>query len=75
MDLGKNIYNLRVERGYSQEQLAAQLNVSRQTIYKWESNIAIPRADHVMQLVKLFEISYDELFTGEKPVYKVEVDD
>lgn len=75
MDLGKNIYNLRVERGYSQEQLAAQLNVSRQTIYKWESNIAIPRADHVMQLVKLFEISYDELFTGEKPSYKVEVDD
>ena len=34
MDLGKNIYNLRVERGYSQEQLAASLNVSRQTIYK-----------------------------------------
>ena len=61
--IGKNIYNLRVERGYSQEQLAASLNVSRQTIYKWESNIAIPRADHVMQLVKLFQISYDELFT------------
>lgn len=74
MDLGKNIYNLRVERGYSQEQLAASLNVSRQTIYKWESNIAIPRADHVMQLVKLFQISYDELFTGEKPAYKVEAE-
>ena len=74
MDLGKNIYNLRVERGYSQEQLAASLNVSRQTIYKWESNIAIPRADHVMQLVKLFQISYDELFTGEKPTYKVEAE-
>lgn len=74
MDLGKNIYNLRVERGYSQEQLAASLNVSRQTIYKWESNIAIPRADHVIQLVNLFKISYDELFTGEKTVYKKEVE-
>lgn len=74
MDLGKNIYNLRVRNGYSQEQLAGQLNVSRQTIYKWEANIAVPRADHVMQLVKLFKISYDELFTGEPPVYKNEAD-
>ena len=66
MDLGKNIYNLRVKRGYSQEQLAAKINVSRQTIYKWESNIAIPRADHIMQLVELFKISYDELFANVK---------
>ena len=73
MDLGKNIYNLRVKKGYTQEQLAAKLNVSRQTIYKWEANIAIPRADHVMQIVQLFKISYDELFTGEAPVEK-EVD-
>lgn len=73
MDLGKNIYNLRVKKGYTQEQLAAKLNVSRQTIYKWEANIAIPRADHVMQIVQLFKISYDELFTGESPVEK-EVD-
>ena len=73
MDLGNNIYNLRVKRGYTQEQLAAKLNVSRQTIYKWESNIAIPRADNIMMMVKLFKISYDELFTGEAPVEK-EVD-
>ena len=73
MDLGNNIYNLRVKKGYTQEQLAAKLNVSRQTIYKWEANIAIPRADHVMQIVQLFKISYDELFTGEAPVEK-EVD-
>ena len=73
MDLGKNIYNLRVKKGYTQEQLAAKLNVSRQTIYKWEANIAIPRADHVMRIVQLFKISYDELFTGESPVEK-EVD-
>jgi transcriptional regulator with XRE-family HTH domain len=66
MDLGKNIYNLRVKKGYSQEQLAAKINVSRQTIYKWESNIAIPRADHIMQLVELFKISYDELFANVK---------
>ncbi len=65
MDLGKNIYNLRIKNGYSQEQLAAKLNVSRQTIYKWESNIAVPRADNIMMIVQLFKISYDELFLAE----------
>ena len=65
MDLGKNIYKQRVKHGYSQEQMAAKLNVSRQTIYKWESNIAIPRADNIMMMVKLFQISYDELFSEE----------
>ena len=65
MDLGKNIYNLRIKSGYSQEQLAAKLNVSRQTIYKWESNIAVPRADNIMMIVQLFKISYDELFLAE----------
>ena len=65
MDLGRNIYLQRIKRGYSQEQLAAKLNVSRQTIYKWESNIAIPRADNIMMMVKVFEITYDEVFAEE----------
>lgn len=65
MDLGKNIFNLRVKQGLSQEQMAAKLNVSRQTIYKWETNLAIPRADHIVAIVKLFDISYDEVFKEE----------
>lgn len=65
MDLGKNIFNLRVKQGLSQEQMAAKLNVSRQTIYKWETNLAIPRADHIVAIVKLFDISYDEIFKEE----------
>lgn len=64
MDLGTNIYHIRVKHGMSQEQLAAGLNVSRQTIYKWENNLAIPRADHIMMMVHVFQISYDELFEG-----------
>ena len=64
MDLGSNIYHLRVKNEMSQEQLASRLNVSRQTIYKWECNLAIPRADHIMMLVHVFKISYDELFVG-----------
>ena len=37
MNLGNNIYKLRKSHGLSQEQLADKLNVSRQTIYKWEN--------------------------------------
>ena len=66
MDLGKNIFNLRVKQGLSQEQMAAKLNVSRQTIYKWETNLAIPRADHIVAIVKLFDISYEEVFKEEE---------
>ncbi len=62
MDLGKNISYFRNQSGFSQESLAATINVSRQTVYKWESNIAIPRADHIIQLVKAFNISYNDLF-------------
>lgn len=66
MDLGKNIQTQRKKRGYSQEQLATKINVSRQTIYKWETNIAIPRADNIMMMVKIFGITYDELFSEEE---------
>lgn len=62
MNLGDNIIQLRKIYNISQEELADRLNVSRQTIYKWESNIAIPRADNIMMMVKVFEISYDEMF-------------
>ena len=62
MDLGKNISYFRNQSGYTQESLSEAINVSRQTIYKWESNIAIPRADHIIQLVKAFNITYNDLF-------------
>lgn len=65
MDLGRNIYYFRNQSGYTQEQLAEVINVSRQTIYKWENNVAIPRADHIMALVKCLNISYNDLFDEE----------
>mgnify|MGYP003302812775 CR=1 FL=1 len=57
MKFGDKLIQLRKKNGLSQEELAAKLNVSRQTIYKWETNLAIPRADHIVAIVKLFDIS------------------
>ena len=65
MSLGERLLNLRKEKHLSQEEVADKINVSRQTIYKWESNIAIPRADNIMMMVKVFGISYDEMFAEE----------
>lgn len=65
MDLGRNIYFYRNQKGFSQELLADMINVSRQTIYKWENNVAVPRADHIILLVKCLNISYNELFDEE----------
>ena len=50
MDLGKNIFNLRVKQGLSQEQMAAKLNVSRQSVSKWESNNTYPETDKIVQI-------------------------
>lgn len=64
MDLGKNIQYFRIKNNLTQEQLSDKLDVSRQTIYKWETGMAIPRGDNIMNLVQLFNITYDQLFYG-----------
>lgn len=40
MDLGENLYNLRKKKNLSQEEVAEKLNVTRQTISKWETGIS-----------------------------------
>lgn len=62
MNIGKNITILRRSHGITQEKLAETLDVSRQTIYKWEANIAIPKVEKIMEIVRIFGISYDEFF-------------
>jgi len=67
VSLGNNIYNLRQERGMSQLELAEALNVSRQSISKWETDASVPELDKIMKLAELFEVTLDELVRGEKP--------
>ena len=61
MDLGKNILNLRKREKLSQEQLAEKMNVTRQTISKWELNETTPDIKQAKELSKIFKISLDEL--------------
>lgn len=59
--IGKNIKALRKERGYSQEALAAQLHVVRQTVLKWKKEISVPDAEMLSIISDLFEVPVSEL--------------
>ncbi len=61
MKIGEKIANLRIMAGMSQEQLAESLEVSRQSVSKWEMDQALPQIDKVLQLCELFKISTDSL--------------
>ena len=59
--LGDNIKALRKQKGYSQETLASQLNVVRQTISKWEKGQSVPDAYMLEQIAELFEVPVSAL--------------
>jgi transcriptional regulator with XRE-family HTH domain len=61
MTLGNKISKLRKENNYTQEQLADVLGVSRQSISKWESNIAYPETEKLIRLSELFDCTLDYL--------------
>lgn len=64
MNIGETLYNLRKEKGLSQEEVADKLNVSRQTVSKWETGESKPDLDKISPICELFEISYEELLNG-----------
>jgi len=57
MTIGTRIAQKRKERGLSQEALGEQLGVSRQAIYKWESDAALPEIEKLIALSRLFQVS------------------
>lgn len=65
MDLGERIYKLRTEKNLSQGDLAELLDVSRQSISKWENNSSVPELEKIVKLGEIFEVSLDELVKGE----------
>ena len=65
MKFSDNLIKLRKAKGWSQEDLADKLGVSRQAISKWEVGTSKPDIDNVIKLSKLFEISIDELVNNE----------
>ena len=64
MKIGEKIIALRIKSKLSQANLAKKLNVSRQSISKWESNESYPSLDKIIELCNLFKITCDDLLKG-----------
>lgn len=74
MILANKIINLRKKCAWSQEELAEKMNVSRQSISKWESGQSVPDLDKILKLCQLFGVSTDYLLKEEMEEYEVAVD-
>lgn len=61
MEFAEKLITLRKGKELTQEQLAEQLNVSRQSVSKWESGQVIPEVDKIIELSKAFDVSIDYL--------------
>ena len=66
MILADKIIDLRKKNGWSQEELASQLNVSRQAVSKWEGAQSVPDLERVLQMSRLFGVSTDYLLKDEQ---------
>lgn len=64
MKFEENLLKLRKQKGLSQEELANKIDVTRQTISKWENGTTIPDLEKLVKLSEVFEISTDELIKG-----------
>ena len=74
MTIGQRVGQKRKELGLSQEALGEQLGVSRQSIYKWESDSALPEIDKLIALSRLFGVSVGWLLGVEEPPQDDEAD-
>lgn len=66
MAIGDKIAFHRRKCKMTQEVLAEKLNVSRQSVYKWEANISLPKIEKLYQLTSILSIDYNELLEEEK---------
>ncbi|MDX6154519.1 helix-turn-helix transcriptional regulator [Marinococcus sp. PL1-022] len=61
MNVGEQLRHLREHHDMSREELAQEMNVSRQAVYKWETNKGYPDIDNLIRLSELYEFTLDEL--------------
>ena len=67
MGFSENLRNIRREKNLSQEQLADLLNVSRQSVSKWEQDNGYPETEKLIQLAQKLDISLDALLLDRQP--------
>lgn len=66
LNIGKRLKDARIESGYTQEQIAEQLDVSRQTISSWENGRTFPDIVSVVSLSDIYDVSLDVLIKGDE---------
>lgn len=71
MTIGKKITHLRNSIGISQEELAAKLGISRQSISKWERDQVVPKTEALKELSNLFNISTDDLISDDVVINRI----
>ena len=67
MKIAEQISRLRARAGMSQGELADRLEVSRQSVSKWETGASVPEIDKLVKMSALFGVTLDELVTGDAP--------
>lgn len=72
IETGKRLYEYRKASGLSQEELAEKMQVSHQTISKWERAESSPNTDNLIALAKLYGVTIDELINGKESPEKFE---
>jgi transcriptional regulator with XRE-family HTH domain len=65
MNIGEKIFYLRTSKGFSQEEMADELKISRQTISKWELGMAVPDTDKIVAISRMFKVTTDFLLFDE----------
>ena len=70
MRIGDKIKNARIQKGYTQEQGAEKLLVSRQTMSNWENGKSLPDIISIIKMSELYELSLDEMMKGDKALLK-----
>lgn len=66
MTFGKKLKQLREKFELTQEELAQKLKVSRQAVYKWETDKGYPDMENLIQISELFQVTIDELMKTDK---------
>ena len=72
MNIGEKISKIRKMSGMTQEELAKKMNVSRQTISKWEKGISSPDLECAVSLCELFQLSLDDFMKGDQTMKREE---
>ncbi|MGN0545876.1 MAG: helix-turn-helix domain-containing protein [Acutalibacteraceae bacterium] len=69
MKINEKIYTLRKKFGWSQDELAEKLSVSRQSVSKWETGDSVPESAKIPEIAKIFSVSTDYLLDDSKDEY------